>query len=69
MNSQGCKPLENGQVIRKSPGGAIELSPLRGSFLGKCHIPGAYAPGYLLPPLRGFFPPTIVTLTRDSREN
>ena len=66
-NSQGRKPLDqNPHRPSESRGGAaVAMSPLRGLLCWyNLTVPGAYASGYLVPPLRGYFSPTIKTLTQ-----
>ena len=56
--SQGRQPLDNGRRNGKAPEGRQELygthlPPLRGLRADGASFPGADAPGYILPPLRG----------------
>ena len=56
--SQGREPLDTGRGNAKAPEGRQELAgtllpPLRGLRPIGARFPGAHAPGYILPPLRG----------------
>jgi hypothetical protein len=56
--SQGRQPLDAGKRNAKAPQGRQELEdphlpPLRGLRANTSSSPGADAPGYILPPLRG----------------
>jgi hypothetical protein len=56
--SQGRKPLEQREKEGEAPKGRRQVQPFRRPFgasrFGGISLPGACAPGYTLPPLRGW---------------